>query len=128
MQLKKRNLVSSFNLVYLQQFVINYTFLLVHLLIILKLNLKGKKLSEEELNSLIAHAHRRIEQLQHQLANHLALEKERIQEALEMQRKADESVCDRRIEDEAQKIRNNVDLEKQKWVSKVDVNLHKYKW
>lgn len=122
MQLKKRNLVSSFNLVYLQQFVINYTFLLVHLLIILKLNLKGKKLSEEELNSLIAHAHRRIEQLQHQLANHLALEKERIQEALEMQRKADESVCDRRIEDEAQKIRNNVDLEKQKWVNKVDVN------
>lgn len=76
---------------------------------------KGKKLSEEELNSLIAHAHRRIEQLQHQLANHLALEKERIQEALEMQRKADESVCDRRIEDEAQKIKNNVDLEKQKW-------------
>lgn len=122
MQLKKRNLVSSFNLVYLQQFVINYTFLLVHLLIILKLNLKGKKLSEEELNSLIAHAHRRIEQLQHQLANHLALEKERIQEALEIQRKADESVCDRRIEDEAQKIRNNVDLEKQKWVNKVDVN------
>lgn len=122
MQLKKRNLVSSFNLVYLQQFVINYTFLLVHFLIILKLNLKGKKLSEEELNSLIAHAHRRIEQLQHQLANHLALEKERIQEALEMQRKADESVCDRRIEDEAQKIRNNVDLEKQKWVNKVDVN------
>lgn len=92
------------------------------------LNLKGKKLSEEELNSLIAHAHRRIEQLQHQLANHLAMEKERIQAALEMQRKANESVCDRRIEDEAQKIRNNVDLEKQKWVNKVDVNEHKYKW
>lgn len=92
------------------------------------LNLKGKKLSEEELNSLIAHAHRRIEQLQHQLANHLAMEKERIQAALEMQQKANESVCDRRIEDEAQKIRNNVDLEKQKWVNKVDVNEHKYKW
>lgn len=45
-----------------------------------------------------------------------------------MQRKANESVCDRRIEDEAQKIRNNVDLEKQKWVNKVDVNEHKYKW
>lgn len=119
---KKLNLLSSFKLVYLQQFVINYTFQFVHFLIILKLKFKGKKLSEEELNSLIAHAHRRIEQLQHQLANHLALEKERIQEALDMQRKADESVCDRRIEDEAQKIRNNVDLEKQKWVSKVDIN------
>lgn len=56
------------------------------------------------------------------------MEKERIQAALEMQRKANESVCDRRIEDEAQKIRNNVDLEKQKWVNKVDVNEHKYKW
>lgn len=123
MQLKKKiNLFRSFKLEYLQQFVINYTFLFVHFLIILKLNFKGKKLSEEELNSLIAHAHRRIEQLQHQLANHLALEKERIQEALDMQRKADESVCDRRIEDEAQKIKNNVDLEKQKWVSKADVN------
>lgn len=76
----------------------------------------GKKLSEQELNSLIAHAHRRIEQLQHQLANHLALEKERIQQALESQRQADESVCDRRIQDEAQKIRNSTDLEKQKWV------------
>lgn len=119
---KKLNLLSSFKLVYLQQFVINYAFQFVHFMIILKLKFEGKKLSEEELNSLIAHAHRRIEQLQHQLANHLALEKERIQEALEMQRKADESVCDRRIEDEAQKIRNNVDLEKQKWVSKVDVN------
>lgn len=56
------------------------------------------------------------------------MEKERIQAALEMQRKANESVCDRRIEDEAQKIRNNIDLEKQKWVNKVDVNEHKYKW
>lgn len=119
---KKINLLRSFKLEYLQQFVINYTFLFVRFLILLKLNFKGKKLSEEELNSLIAHAHRRIEQLQHQLANHLALEKERIQEALDMQRKADESVCDRRIEDEAQKIKNNVDLEKQKWVSKADVN------
>lgn len=123
MQLKKKiNLLRSFKLEYLQQFVINYTFLFVRFLILLKLNFKGKKLSEEELNSLIAHAHRRIEQLQHQLANHLALEKERIQEALDMQRKADESVCDRRIEDEAQKIKNSVDLEKQKWVSKADVN------
>lgn len=119
---KKINLLRSFKLEYLQQFVINYTFLFVRFLILLKLNFKGKKLSEEELNSLIAHAHRRIEQLQHQLANHLALEKERIQEALDMQRKADESVCDRRIEDEAQKIKNSVDLEKQKWVSKADVN------
>lgn len=123
MQLKKKiNLLRSFKLEYLQQFVINYTFQFVHFLIILKLKFKGKKLSEEELNSLIAHAHRRIEQLQHQLANHLALEKERIQEALDMQRKANESVCDRRIEDEAQKIRNNVDLEKQKWVRRLDVN------
>ncbi|XP_056005079.1 MICOS complex subunit MIC60-like isoform X2 [Ostrea edulis] len=76
---------------------------------------KGKKLSEGELNSLIAHAHRRIEQLQHQLANHMAMEKERIQEALNIQQKADETVCDRRIQDEAQKIKNSINLEKSKW-------------
>lgn len=76
----------------------------------------GKKLSEGELNSLIAHAHRRIEQLQHQLANHMAMEKERIQEALNIQQKADETVCDRRIQDEALKIKNSINLEKSKWV------------
>ncbi|XP_062574094.1 MICOS complex subunit Mic60-like isoform X3 [Saccostrea cucullata] len=82
---------------------------------------KGKKLSEDELNSLIAHAHRRIEQLQHQLANHMALEKERIQEALESQKRADDKVCDRRIQDESQKIRNSIDLEKRKWEEEAQV-------
>lgn len=36
----------------------------------------GKKLSEDELNSLIAHAHRRIEQLQKQLAEQIAMEQQ----------------------------------------------------
>jgi coenzyme F420-reducing hydrogenase delta subunit len=38
----------------------------------------GKKLTEDELNSLIAHAHRRIEQLQKQLAEQIALEQVRV--------------------------------------------------
>lgn len=36
----------------------------------------GKKLTEDELNSLIAHAHRRIEQLQKQLAEQIAMEQQ----------------------------------------------------
>ncbi|XP_038070737.1 MICOS complex subunit MIC60-like [Patiria miniata] len=51
-----------------------------------KLGEKGKKLTEDELNSLIAHGHRRIEQLQHQLAEQQALEQRRLQEAIEKQK------------------------------------------
>jgi mitofilin len=47
----------------------------------------GKKLTEDELNSLIAHAHRRIEQLQKQLAEQIALEQVRIQQSMEQQRR-----------------------------------------
>ncbi|XP_078668591.1 MICOS complex subunit MIC60-like isoform X7 [Branchiostoma floridae x Branchiostoma belcheri] len=48
------------------------------------------KLSEDELNSLIAHAHRRIEQLQSQLAEQQLLEKSRMDDALGRQRAEDE--------------------------------------
>ncbi|XP_078587197.1 MICOS complex subunit MIC60-like isoform X17 [Branchiostoma floridae x Branchiostoma japonicum] len=48
------------------------------------------KLSEDELNSLIAHAHRRIEQLQSQLAEQQLLEKSRMDDALARQRTEDE--------------------------------------
>ncbi|XP_022091636.1 MICOS complex subunit Mic60-like [Acanthaster planci] len=51
-----------------------------------KLGEKGKKLTEDELNSLIAHGHRRIEQLQHQLAEQQAMEQRRLQQALQKQK------------------------------------------
>ena len=53
---------------------------------------KAKKLTEEELNALIAHAHRRVEQLQRQLAEQMAMETQRLEKALLQQKSEDEPV------------------------------------
>lgn len=79
----------------------------------------GKKLSEEELNALIAHAHRRIEQLQRQLAHQMTMEASRIQQACSMQEVEDEKLCCQRIIAEAQHLKEEFDLTKDKWVSTV---------
>lgn len=83
---------------------------------------RGKKLTQEELNSLIAHAHRRIEQLQKQLAEQIALEQDRIQKSLEQQMVVDESIADKRIIDEQQRLRNEFLLEKDKWEKEARVS------
>ena len=74
----------------------------------------GKKLTEDELNSLIAHAHRRIEQLQKQLAEQIALEQVRIQQSMEQQRKEDEKLTDQRVSDEQEKLKNSFLLQKER--------------
>lgn len=74
----------------------------------------GKKLTEDELNSLIAHAHRRIEQLQKQLAEQIALEQIRIQQSMEQQRKEDEKLTEQRVSDEQEKLRNSFLLQKER--------------
>lgn len=76
----------------------------------------GKKLTEDELNSLIAHAHRRIEQLQKQLAEQIALEQVRIQQSMEQQRKEDEKLTDQRVSDEQEKLKNSFLLQKEREV------------
>ncbi|KAK6185608.1 hypothetical protein SNE40_007805 [Patella caerulea] len=76
---------------------------------------KGKKLSEDELNSLIAHAHRRIDQLQKQLAEQLAHESQRIDKALQIQRVEDEKIAQTRVGLERQRLRDQFSLEKDKW-------------
>lgn len=78
---------------------------------------RGKKLTEEELNSLIAHAHRRIEQLQKQLAEQIALEQQRIQQALEQQIQEDDRLSDQRVANEQQKLKNEFVIQKEKWES-----------
>ena len=77
----------------------------------------GGKLSEEELNALIAHAHRRIEQLQRQLAEQGALEELRIRAALDKQREEDEIIADGRIEQEKELLKGQFSLVRDKWVS-----------
>lgn len=78
---------------------------------------RGKKLTEEELNSLIAHAHRRIEQLQNQLAKQIALEQQRIQDALEQQRQEDDKLADQKVSSEQQRLKDDFMLQKDRWDS-----------
>ena len=82
----------------------------------------GKKLTEDGLNSLIAHAHRRIEQLQKQLAEQIALEQIRIQQSMEQQRKEDEKLTEQRVSDEQEKLRNSFLLQKERAVIINDVS------
>lgn len=51
-------------------------------------------MSADELNSLIAHAHCRMEQLQRQLFEQQVMEQHRIQTQLEEQKEADDKVAD----------------------------------
>jgi len=78
-------------------------------------------LSEEELNALIAHAHRRIDQLQRQLAEQLASEQLRIDAALEKQQEADEKLLEDRIKQEREKLERDFLLTKDQWVSYRDI-------
>ncbi|KAF8785750.1 MICOS complex subunit Mic60-like isoform X1 [Argiope bruennichi] len=70
---------------------------------------KDKPFSESDLNLLIAHAHRRIEQLQKQLAKQQVTEKIRVDEAVRLQKLKDERFADSKIEAELE--RRSVDLE-----------------
>ncbi|XP_070540808.1 MICOS complex subunit MIC60-like [Ptychodera flava] len=73
-----------------------------------KLGKKGKKLTEDELNSLIAHAHRRVEQLQKQLAEQQTREQQRVSSALEKQKEEDRRAADERVARELEKQRRDL--------------------
>ena len=79
----------------------------------------GGKMSEDELNSLIAHAHRRIEQLQRQLAEQHTLERQRGLESLDRQRTEDERLADDHLSFERQQWEEEVNVHRQEWVSLV---------
>ena len=73
-------------------------------------------MTEDELNSLIAHAHRRIEQLQKQLARQLATEEQHTSDALAAQKAELEQLHKQRLQLEAEKLRGQFAIEKQNWV------------
>ncbi|BFY97796.1 hypothetical protein BsWGS_00836 [Bradybaena similaris] len=89
----------------------------------------GKKLSEDELNALIAHAHRRIEQLQKQIAEQLAMERHRLASALETQRQEDLKVANIAIGEERRRILAEFESEKVKmdahYLEQVEVEVRK---
>ena len=73
-------------------------------------------MTEEELNALIAHAHRRVDQLQRQLAEQIACESQHIEKSLEQQRSEDDIICRQRVAAEEERLRQAFMLEKEKWV------------
>ena len=74
-------------------------------------------MSEDDLNTLIAHAHRRIEQLQRQLAEQQTLERQRLDAALEKQRQEDDKITENRLEEERKLFQDQLLAEKSKWVT-----------
>ena len=73
-------------------------------------------MSVDDLNSLIAHAHRRIEQLQRQLAEQQAMEAQRIEVALASQKAEDEKLATARVHREKDRLRGEFNMERIEWV------------
>ena len=73
-------------------------------------------MTEEELNLLIAHAHRRIEQLQHQLAEQQAMEGLRMEKSLHKQQLEDLRLADDRVGREMTHLKAQFEVEKKRMV------------
>lgn len=66
---------------------------------------------------MIAHAHRRIDQLQKQLAEQQLMEQQRTEKALERQKEEDDKLAEQMIAREKDRMAAELDIVKQKWVS-----------
>ncbi|XP_033119411.1 MICOS complex subunit MIC60-like [Anneissia japonica] len=85
-----------------------------------KLGEKGEKMSESELNSLIAHAHRRIEQLQKQLVEQQVLEQLRLKDALLKKQQEDEEKTKEFVAAELERQRKELEIELHKKLQELD--------
>ncbi|XP_075712610.1 MICOS complex subunit MIC60-like isoform X2 [Rhinoderma darwinii] len=77
------------------------------------------KLSTEDLNSLIAHAHRRIDQLHKQLADYRVREQQHIEAALEKQKLEDKKALETAVSKALEHYRAEIRLEQDKKVEEV---------
>ncbi|XP_073467080.1 MICOS complex subunit MIC60 isoform X3 [Aquarana catesbeiana] len=77
------------------------------------------KLSTEDLNSLIAHAHRRIDQLHKQLAEYRVREQQHIEAALEKQKLEDKQALEFAVSKALEHYRAEIQLEQDKKVEEV---------
>ncbi|KAM4051334.1 MICOS complex subunit MIC60 isoform 2-T2 [Anomaloglossus baeobatrachus] len=77
------------------------------------------KLSTEDLNSLIAHAHRRIDQLHKQLAEYRVREKQHIEAALEKQKLEDNRALESAVSKALEHYRAEIKLEQDKKAEEV---------
>lgn len=85
----------------------------------LKISDVAGKLSTEDLNSLIAHAHRRIDQLHKQLAEYRVREQQHIEAALEKQKLEDKQALEFAVSKALEHYRAEIQLEQDKKVEEV---------
>jgi len=85
----------------------------------IKLNESGSKLSEAELNLLIAYAHRWIMQLQRQLAEYQLLEEQHLTDALEKQKAEDDAIAASKLREALAEQQGTLTLEKERQVAEV---------
>ncbi|XP_014750676.1 PREDICTED: MICOS complex subunit MIC60 isoform X1 [Sturnus vulgaris] len=77
------------------------------------------QLSTDDLNSLIAHAHRRIDQLNKELAEQRVREQQHIESALEKQKLEDNKVFEAAVAKALERHKNEIELEQEKKVEEV---------
>lgn len=85
----------------------------------IKLNESGSKLSEAELNLLIAYAHRWIMQLQRQLAEYQLLEEQHLSDALDKQKAEDDIMAASKLREALAEQHGALSLEKERQVADV---------
>ncbi|KAM9329628.1 MICOS complex subunit MIC60 [Gastrophryne carolinensis] len=85
----------------------------------LKISDVAGKLSTEDLNSLIAHAHRRIDQLHKQLADYRVREQQHIEAALEKQKLEDKKALEFAVSKALEHHRSEIQIEQDKKVEEV---------
>ncbi|XP_078534790.1 MICOS complex subunit MIC60 isoform X2 [Lissotriton helveticus] len=78
-----------------------------------------EKLSTDDLNSLIAHAHRRIDQLNKEMAEQRVREKQHIEAALEHQKLEDKKALEASVTKALEHYRNDIKLEQDKKMEEV---------
>ncbi|KAG2465603.1 MIC60 protein, partial [Polypterus senegalus] len=77
------------------------------------------KLSTDDLNSLIAHAHRRIDQLIKQLAIQRAREQQHVETAVEQQKQEHKNMLDMAVSKALDHYRSEINLEQEKKVEEI---------
>ncbi|XP_068023740.1 MICOS complex subunit MIC60 isoform X1 [Melanerpes formicivorus] len=85
----------------------------------LKISDLAGQLSPDDLSSLVAHAHRRIEQLSRQLAEQQVRQQQRIEAALQQQKLEDRKALEAAVAKALEHHRSQIDLEQEKKVEEV---------
>ncbi|NXA31327.1 MIC60 protein, partial [Eudromia elegans] len=80
---------------------------------------KPFQLSPDDLNSLIAHAHRRIEQLNRELAEQRVREQQRIEAALDQQKLEDRKALEAAVAKALERHKGEIELEQEKKIEEV---------